>query len=213
MRNVFAAICAVTLMGGVAQAQTSLADIENALGGRASTLGRVEELLSDSDPHKRIAAMELLLESGDPQFIRKAREFGLLSDDHVLRQTALRAILTAGGAFRIEIAVSGKDSTDLSHATRSFEAAIDDTGRRILTFVLAEGVDSATGCWMSARGNCLLVATGDTIQLGNAWHVTNVGRLTGQFSLTDDGALAGHVVQQSRGDPGTPVAARIPLLD
>ena len=77
MRNVFAAICAFVLIGGGVQAQTLLADIENALGGRASELGRVEELLSDSDPHKRIAAMELLLDSGDPQFIRKAREFGL----------------------------------------------------------------------------------------------------------------------------------------
>lgn len=89
-------------------------------------------------------------------------------------------------------------------------AATDGTGRRVFTFVLAEGFDRATGCWMSAGGHCLLVATGDSIQLGEGWY--SGYRLTGQFRLSDEGALEGHVAEQNN-EPGTPVPARIPLLD
>lgn len=185
-------------------AQSPLDAIESAVGGRAGELDRVEQLLSNPDANRRVAAMELLLASGDPAFIRKAAEFGLFSADPQLRRLAVRGILGAGGAFRIETDAAVEGSTDLRDLIAFFGGSLGSDGKASIDFVLKGEFDAARSCWLSPQGKCTLVEAGSSIHLGE-WQYT-----TGAFALDDQGRLAGTLLWRSNGKP---IPARIPLID
>ncbi|MDO8863131.1 HEAT repeat domain-containing protein [Haliea sp. E1-2-M8] len=199
--------CAMYVLTMGVHAQVSLDDIEASIGGRVGELERVEQMLSHPEPNRRIAAMELLLKSGDPEFARKAREFGLFSDDHQLRQAAVRAIFDAGGAFRLETDAPSDDSTKVVSVVQSFGGAVDSEGKGSIPFILSGEFDSKEVCWLRAAARtkqCALRPTGDSIHLAD-WNYT-----TGEFKLDDEGSLRGFLLYRGSGQP---VGARIPLLD
>jgi hypothetical protein len=199
--------CVMYVLTVGAHAQISLDDIEASIGGRIGELERVEQLLSHPEPNRRIAAMELLLKSGDPAFVRKAREFGLFSDDHQLRQAAVRAIFDAGGAFRIETEAPRDGSTSLGDVMRMYGGAVDNEGRGSIPFILSGDFDSKKVCWLRTTtrdDQCALRPTGESIHLAD-WNYT-----TGEFKLDDEGNLSGFLLYRNTGHP---IGARIPLVD
>ena len=66
MKKIIGAIAVWAVMAIGAQAQLSLDDIEAALDGAAGELQRVDEILAHPDANRRLAGMELLLNSGNP---------------------------------------------------------------------------------------------------------------------------------------------------
>lgn len=97
-----------------ALAQKSLADIQAEVAAGSSDLAQVDAMLADPDPNKRIAAMVALLGSGNPVFIQRAKEAGLLSSDVAMQTTALKATLDAGGPLQIDLSLAGLESKALS---------------------------------------------------------------------------------------------------
>lgn len=189
------------------QAQLSRAEIEASIDSRVGELEWADQLLSHPEPNRRVAAMEVLLKSGDVTLARRAREFGLFSDDHLLRQLAVKAIFEAGGAFRIETDAPHDGSTNMTEVMRAFGGAVDGEGRGSIQFVLSGEFDSKEMCWLRGASRvrlCVLRPTGDSIHLAE-WSNT-----TGQFKLDDEGVLRGFILFRNT---GLPVAARIPLLD
>jgi hypothetical protein len=206
---VTAAFACLMLAASDGSAQVSLDEIEEAVGGRLGDYERVEQLLGHPDRNRAMAAMELLLASGDPTYVRMAREFGLYSSDPNVRQLALRAVLDAGGAFRLVIDPPSENSTDTRRAASAFGGSVSDEGRVSIPFqVKSGGFNQTESCWSDMRGSCTLRATGSTVHL-TSWRQSNV-TLTGEFSLDDSGTLVGHILANSQGNP---VRAAIPMLD
>lgn len=195
--------------GPHAAGQSILDDIEAELGGRAAELEQVGALLSDPDPNRRIAAMELLMQSDDPLYRQRAREFGLFSDDPTLRRTAVHAIFDAGGAFRIEIDPVDEDSTNIAQFVSGYQGSMDSAGTSSVTFLLTPGFDAVNVCWTDAQDVCRVQPVGETIQIAR-WRLSGGNYATGQFSLDNAGILQGHMLISARGQP---VAARIPLIE
>lgn len=198
------ALVVIAATAGHARAQSVLDEIEASIGGRAADLERVETLLSDPDPKRRIAAMEAILKTGDPAFVRKAKEVGLFSADPQLRQIAVKAIFDAGGAFRIDIDAPSKGSTDTNGLLNRFGGGISPDGSGSIQFVLTGDYNVENRCWTGRRGGCSIRQTGDVVHLAD-WDYT-----TGNFRLDDSGVLQGAVLYDSR---GTAVVARIPLFE
>ncbi|MCG8273869.1 HEAT repeat domain-containing protein [Aquamicrobium sp. NLF2-7] len=197
-------VLAIMATAGAAAAQSVLDEIEASIDGRASELERVEKLLSDSDPKRRIAAMEAILKTGDPAFVRKAREVGLFSADPQLRQIAVKAIFDAGGPFRIDTAPPTKDSTNIIEFVVNHSGSVDANGGGTIQFVLTGDYSAEHRCWTNRRGNCSLRQTGDVI------HLTDWTNGTGSFTLDDSGVLQGTLLYARHGKP---VDARIPLYE
>ncbi len=203
-RTMFAAL-AMLAATGAAGAQSVLDEIEASIGSRASDLERVETMLSHADPKRRVAAMEAILKTGDPAFVRKAKEIGLFSADPQLRQIAVKAIFDAGGAFRLDTDPPSKDGTDVHRLVTRFGGSIAADGSGSIQFVLPGDYNAEQQCWMNSRKNgCSLRQTGDVVHL-SAWDYT-----AGSFKLDDSGVLQGTLLYDGKGKP---VGARIPLFE
>lgn len=200
----FLALAMLASTASHAGAQSVLDEIEASIGGRATELERVEALLSNPDPKRRTAAMEAILKTGDPAFVRKAKEVGLFSADPQLRQIAVKAIFDAGGAFRLDIDAPSKDSTDTNALLNRFGGSRSPDGSGSAQFVLTGDYNVENRCWTDRRGNCSIRQTGDVIHLAD-WDYTSAS-----FRLDDSGVLQGTVLYDRR---GTAVGARIPLFE
>lgn len=68
--------------------------IEAMVNERVDAQNPYQALLNDPDPERSLAAMRIMLESGDAELARMALEFGLLSPNPTVRRTAVEAFLT-----------------------------------------------------------------------------------------------------------------------
>lgn len=205
------AVLAGLLSISTASAQSILDDIEAQITGRADELARAERLLADPDPNRRIAAMEALLGSGDPDFVRKAREVGLFSDDSRLRMAAIRAILDAGGTFRAEFLVP-TDQTDVTNIygwLQEFDGSwSQDSSIGYFAFTLGR-YDPGNFCWLWHNSDyCALLMAGEEVATANWRDSPYTGSAV--MRLDDAGALAGPFLVNGE---GIPVMMRIPLID
>lgn len=185
-------------------AQSTLDEIEASIGGRATELERVETLLSDPDPKRRIAAMEAVLKTGDPAFVRRAKEVGLFAADPQLRQIAVKAIFDAGGAFRIDTDAPSKDSTKIHDLVIFHGGNVSADGGGTIQFVLTGDFNVENRCWTNRNGNCSIRQTGETV------HLVDWSYGSGSFQLDESGVLQGTMLYRGSGKP---IGARIPLFE
>lgn len=188
-----------------ARSQASLDEIEAALANRTTELDRVDKLLADQDRNRRVAAMEALLQSGNPVFVGRAKEVGLFSSDRELREAALKSVFDAGGPFRLLLSLAGRDE-EKSHAMRwsTRFASVSDDGKTSSYSFGTSPYDEKAKCWkFQDNGNCAFYLSGLSVSL-----VWPSGR--GDLTLDADGALTGSFIV----DGGTLASpARIPLTD
>lgn len=175
-----------------AHAQSSIDDIEAALGGKADEMARVDAILADADANARIAGMELLLKSGNPVFVRRAKEAGLLSSDPSMREAALKATLDAGGALTFEL-----DTSALSdeHLERWLDELADqgpvaaDKSKITLTFQIGP-YENKANCYVILNSNkCFLTRDGSSVAL--TWWFYN--DMQGRVSLDSEAQLVGEL--------------------
>ena len=208
MRLIAIFACAA-LSASAAAAQSVLDGIEAKIEGRADELRRAEELLSNPDPNIRVAAMEAMIASGDPVFLRKAKEVGLFSDDPQLREAAIKATLDAGGAFRAEFAIpDDKEVTAIHDWLRTFRGSWSEDGSTgYFSFVVGDFSEEKS-CWLwHDSPNCIFrLAGGEVATVDWAFNINGAAVMR----LDDSGALTGAFLVNGRGKP---VSIRIPLLD
>lgn len=175
---------------------------------KTDELQQVDALLRDPDRNRRIAAMELLLKSGNPTFVARAREVGLFSTDPELQRAALGAIFDAGGPFKLVIDL-GK-STDEKNGIKSWMGgalAWDDVSGKGIHVFRTSPYDPKKQCWLNADNlqYCSLNIVGRTITL-TLWQ-----QGIGTFELGGDGSLTGWV--RYTNGMLDPVPATIPLAE
>jgi len=190
-----------------ALAQTSLDDITSQLESQKSELDEVDALLADPDKNRRIAAMELLLKSGNPVFVSRAKEVGLFSSDPEMQAAALKAIFDAGGPFRLVVDYSGvadKDSGIKEWLSR--RGNWDDTAKTGVFLFTTQPYDPEKKCWRFPDDwSCAIALSGLTVSLPD-W-----SRAEGIFELSSDGTLSGNF--RTTSGNGVSLPAKIELTE
>lgn len=173
-----------------AQAQMSLDDIEASIGGLSDEMVRVEALLSNEDANKRLAAMDMLIKSGNPDYALRAREMGLFSSDKQMQRRALAAIFDAGGPFRVDIPLQGVDEekTRIRGYIHDWDTGVLRDNESVGQFLVYLGAFDATKqCWpyRNNKSYCAITPT------GNQYVFTDSSTFIGSFVLLPDGTLSG----------------------
>lgn len=208
-----ACVSALLVLAGPtsAQGQSLLDQIEAKVDQRSGELERVDALLADPSDARRIAAMEALLASGDPEFIQRARVVGLTSEDSRLRSAALKAIFDAGGIYHAEFDIP--EST--SGLTKIFDWLDNASGswsedRRTGFVPIAIGkYNEEDKCWewLNLKGRCVFQLAGEVVHTGY-WNRRLKAGAT--MKLDDKGTLTGGFLVDGAGKP---VTIRIPLIE
>lgn len=206
-----AALLAISApLAGPAAAQSLLDKLEAQIDERADDLARADALLNDPSPERRIAAMEALLESGDPEFVHRAKTVGLTSDDPRLRTAALKAVLDGGGTYHAEFDIPKNESgltpifDWLRHANGTWS---EDRRTGFLPVSIGAYIDDKQ-CWewLNGRRRCVFRVAGETVLTGD-WNANLKADAT--LKLDETGALTGAFLVDAK---GRPVTMRIPLV-
>lgn len=199
-------LAAICLTGsGQANAQSSLDDIEKKLGEKTSELDRVDALLASENRNKRIAAMELLIQSGNPVFVSRAKEVGLFSSDPEMRSKALQAVFEAGGPFRLVIELNGDLEENRMGRWLSQRGSWDDDAKYGSYTFNVDPFDKKVNCWrFKGYNSCAIYLTGDTVSLQD-W-----SSASGSLTLGREGKLEGTFQYKPNGKS---IPASIDLMD
>jgi hypothetical protein len=209
MLKFFARVAALAILAtSPASAQVSLDEIESQLEAGASDLDRVDELLAAEDANRRIAAMEMLLKSGNPLFIRRAQQVGLLSSDPDMQLAALKATLDGGGPLRLEVDLSKLEDDALTDWTDFLgdygTVSVDGTAGVIVFDVAGYSDDLKCHVLTDANNYCFAHISGNNV----AFVIEHWSRTRGVARLGPDGALSGEL-----GYDGISVPLRVSLID
>lgn len=195
-----------------AMAQTSIDDIEAALGGAAEELQRVDDILAHSDANRRLAGMELLLASGNPTYVRRAKEVGLFSSDPYLRSAALKAVLEGGGALTFELDTSGLGEELLASWARklSGDGVVAPDGSSIAVTFRLGGFDAKNNCYLILNSkNCMVVLEGENVAI--TWVFYRF--MQGLTRLNESGELVGSLTFSDNSSPRGSVPVRVNLMN
>lgn len=196
-----AAAVLVALATSVQAQRLSLADLSAAVESDAAELAGFRSALADPDPNRALAAMRILMASGEPLLVNLALEAGLSALDGVMRKSAFEAYIASRPTLLAHAEIEG----DFGEKFRGWierlggSAASETTG----TLTLAIGPwDDASRCYLGPRQTCQArIADG---QLSYATDYGTVG-----LALGEGGILSGSV---SHSLSGGPVSIRVPLL-
>jgi hypothetical protein len=102
-----------------AQAQSlSPEDIQKMVDQRMQNLNPYQELLNNPDPMRSLAAMQIMMESGDAELVRMATEFGLLSPNPTVKRTAFESFLATGPILSFRFDGSEVKDSDYARTIR-----------------------------------------------------------------------------------------------
>jgi len=175
-----------------------LAQVEEKVGG----VNEYQALLNDPDPARSMAAMEVMLESGDPKLLRMALDFGLYSPNPLVQFTALKAFFDGKPLLRISIDGSGvKDQDYFLRSVRDLDGTVDASKIGHSIHKIGE-FDTVNSCYVQVgNSRCFLRLTETEVSV-NPWGANWV-----RFVLNDQGALVGEVGFEP------PAPASIPVVN
>ena len=196
-----------SLLVGVAQAQSiSVEELRALVDERVNSLDPYAELLNDPDPARSLAAMQIMLESGDPDLERMAREFGLLSPNPTVNRAAVESIMAAGPVLSLRFDGSGVKDEDFVETMRNRLAATVGPDKIAFSRLKVGSLDPGKGCFVfaSSANYCFVTINSDGVfvESGNTFKARMV--------IDDSGALSGPATVQYIDDP-TPLS--IQLID
>lgn len=195
---------ALGLLGATANAQTMtpeeiLAQIE----AKVSAQNPYQALLNDPDPDRSLAAMEVMIESGDPQLGQLAVEFGMLSANPEVRRTALHGIMSTQPVLTLVL-----DGTEIENSN------FDNTIQRFLAgSVSGENVGFAPiafGPW-NPEESCYIYRAANACGLtvnAQGFFLKIQDTASVQLNFVEDGSLAGSGFLYNVGN-GVPMTMRL----
>lgn len=207
MKKLSGAVAALLLAMGAAQAQSiSVEDLRAQVDARVGEMNGYQELLSDPNPARAIAAMEIMMGSGDATLQRMAVEFGIFSTNPSVRAAALKAYLDAKPTLSVFLTLSDDMSNSergwLERTIASLNGTRVDAQEAFLSFRVGD-FDSVQDCYTHAvdSSTCLVRVSEQVVSfaLFGRWNALN---------LDDAGTLVGTGAPNSGYQP---VAMRIPI--
>ena len=169
---------------------------------RVDELGPYEALLNDPDPERSLAALQIMMGSGDATLRRLALEFGIQASDTTVRHAALSAFFATGPVLTVEFdGTAVTDSDYLSTIRSRLDATLGPDGvayrpRKVGAF------DEEQSCFIyHGSSNCYISVSNSGIALSS----TNYSAF-GQLEL--DGVVRGVASLDRVSDP-VPFSIRI----
>ncbi|MDJ1007376.1 MAG: hypothetical protein QNJ13_06070 [Paracoccaceae bacterium] len=202
LRFALAALCLVATP--LAAQSLTPEELRALVDERVNAQNPFAELLNDPDPARSLAAMEIMLESGDRDLTRMALEFGLLSTNPTVRRTAVEAFLKSKPVLSLRF--DGAAANERYFTQRMTGANATITAERIGFWRMQVGdYNPERGCYMLASGkDCFVTVNSDGIILQNE------GWMTGRVVPGATGALEGSATLYQVPEP---VPLTVKLLD
>lgn len=179
-------ICS-TLSTNLAHAQTlSAADILAQVDQKVGGLNEYQVLLNDPDPQRSMAAMEIMLGSGDATLERMALDYGLYSPNPVVQRMALDAFFKSGP--NLAIFMSAEDISRAGGYIQNAGGSIQGKTDGYLNIRVGK-FDDAENCYTDEHDNDCFVRLSDTgvsVALWRKWKALNLdeqGQLVGVGDL------------------------------
>lgn len=184
-------------------------ELEAMIDERVNAQNPYQALLADPDPERSLAAMQIMLESGDSDLTRMALEFGLLSPNPTVRRIAVEAFMATGPVLSIRFDGTESDDSDFVDVIRStLSGTLDANG--VGYAQTAVGPLSEDGsCFVdTVHGRCLVTINNDGLFLSITPGTYRY--VTARMVVNDSGQLEG--VANLRG-VSEPIPITIQLLD
>lgn len=170
-------------------------EIQAQIDQRVQTLNPYAELLNDPDPARSLAAIQIMMESGDPDLERMAREFGLLSPSPQVQRAALEAFLATGPILSMRFDGSSVRDEDFVPRLRSrFEATVGPDKIAFWKAKVGE-FDPAQGCYVyDGSSACFVTVNADGIFFsGQSYRA--------RARIDESGSVAGSATVERVDDP------------
>ena len=196
------ALCFFSLQ--VAAQSLSVEDIRAQIEAERAAPNPYEELLADPDPVVARRAMEIMIESGDPELLGLALEFGVYSPQPEVRHQALGAWLASNPRIEFVFENAGSPEGDFSRVMSSRYGTVPNARGQSIWIVQLGTLDEDRECYPNTSGNlCLFrhTANGTWIFKNNVWQ---------EVGMNDSGELVGTVETGHSGTRAT-VRFRVPI--
>jgi hypothetical protein len=167
----------------------SAADILSKVEETAGGMNEYQALLNDPDPNRSLAAMEIMLGSGDVKLMRMALDHGIYSPDPVMQRTALQGFFDSAPILKIY--ASGENSSKDKGFKRDIEndlsGTVDSGGVGFFTVSVGPYIPD----W---KCYSFLVNTADCfIALSDSGILIKILGKKGALKMADDGELLGEI--------------------
>lgn len=195
-QNEDSAMCLRTVMAtfalvlpSLAQAQTlTVEELRAQIDARVEALNPYAELLNDPDPARSMAAMQIMVQSGDPVLEEMAIEFGILSSDREVQTEALFAFLSKISTVTVQLDGSEYLDQNFSNLVRNnLRGAVGQDGMGFITFEIGQW-DASRSCF-GDQGSCIVTLNGNSVVF-----LTGQGRtdyFSGRSEINNAGQLVG----------------------
>jgi hypothetical protein len=177
------------VLATTAMAQTlSPADILGQVEQKTQVTDGYRDLLNDPDPSRSMAAMEVMLESGDTKLQRMALEYGLYSPNPQVRYIALASFFESQPVLRMQMDGSKvKDQDYFKSSVQDLAGTVDSAKVGFIALKVGD-FDPERSCYQHQENNGCFVRISETEVSLNPW---NNAWFTVQ--LDDQGQLVGEV--------------------
>lgn len=205
--------CLGLACGGVMAQSLTPEQIKAMIDQRMNTLNPYQELISDPDPARSLAAMQIMLESGDKHLRRMALEYGLLSPDPAVKRAAFESYLATGPIFSIRFDGSRVKSDRFQTAVTEYWHGHMTPDRVGYWRIQVGEYHPEPNCFANtdAGDRCFVTVNSDGIFL-TVQSSSGAGTLNARGTIGDDGVLSGFATFL-RWNVDEPTPFSIKLLD
>jgi hypothetical protein len=178
--------------GATAQSLTP-EQLQAMIDQRVNQQNPYQALLADPDPQRSLAAMQLMLESGDKALIGLALEFGLLSPNPQVRRVALEAYIATSPVLTLKLDGAKVKDNDYLNIVRGHLGGVVDPDRIGFARLDVGELSEDGSCYLQAKKrNCLFTINSDGVflsALGERFSNTFV--VNARLVVNDSGQLEG----------------------
>ncbi|WP_324754075.1 hypothetical protein [Roseovarius sp. Pro17] len=171
----------------------SLEDLTAQIDARTTEQNGFQALLTDPDPARAAAAMEIMMGSGDPVLQRMAMEEGIFSTNPSSRADALKAFFNSGPTLSVFVsltdALDERQQTWAKSQLSNLGGSVDENNIAYLSLRIG-AFDAAQDCYVNAEQPklCLLRINDQVVSLlllrfWNPMTLNDAGELEGTATL------------------------------
>lgn len=182
-------ILAALGVGNAAQALTP-EELRAMVDERAANADPFQALLNDPDPVRSLAALELMVESGEPNLMRMAVNFGLQSALPEIRRAAVIGFLKTRPTLQVRLDASGNQDKDFEYRFRAatYGTLLAD-GTAVFTINVG-AFDPEKNCFLyTGRDYCTVEISPDGLTTTKRGESNDYIR--SNLSFSEDGTLTG----------------------
>lgn len=190
----------VSFSSAAAAQSISVEDLQKQIDAELTKGSEYISLLNQPDTKRALAAMKVMMASGDPELVQIAADYGLYSANPAVRAEALRGYFATNP--RVDFFLSRKGSKgDFNKAMEELFQAEANADGTVATAVTIGEYQPENDCYLNQRKDCWLQIRPEAIRF-------KLHRVWNELSFTDDASLVGSV---NAGWGATEVPLRIQL--